>query len=371
MTTYPEMSGDVMSAAAGDHDAFVRLVQKYATTVNSIALAIVRDVHASQDIAQDVFVVAWKDLGKLRSEASFLPWIRQITRNRANEWLRTERSRVTDRDADAILAATVDPRLLAPEVLEHHEQQRIVAEVIDSLPGESREVVTLFYNEGRSVRQVSDLLGIREDAVKKRLSRARERIREELLEQFGDVMKKRAPGAAIAAAVSATLTMSSPAAAATTSMGAAKVFGGSLLGKIAAGATSAFAGAALGSAGVMFGVRKNIAQAIDDEERREWRRFGRIGVVIVIAASFGIALSGYLESGLLLIVVQALLVGSLGWMYVARAPQIMKRRIAHELANDPTAAKRMRRAKILCWLGLGSGIVVSTATVVYAVMKML
>jgi hypothetical protein len=50
-----------------------------------------------------------------------------------------------------------------------------VAEVIDSLPDESRAVIALFYNEGRSVRQVSDLLGIREDAVKKRLLRARDR----------------------------------------------------------------------------------------------------------------------------------------------------------------------------------------------------
>ena len=184
-------------------------------------------------------------------------------------------------------------------------------------------------------------------------------------------MKKRAPAAAIAAAVSATLMMSTPAAAATTSMGAAKVFGGSLLGKIAAGATGAFAGAALGSAGVMFGVRKNIAQSIDDQERAEWRRFGRIGVAIVIAASFGIALSGYLESAALLIAVQTLFVSSLGWMYLAWVPRIMKRRVEFELANDPTAAKRMRRAEIIRWIGLTTGIVVSTATVIFAVVKIL
>lgn len=370
MTTYPEASGDVMSAAAGDRDAFVRLVQKYATTVNSIALAIVRDVHASQDIAQDVFLVAWKDLGKLRSESSFLPWIRQITRNRANEWLR-ERSRITDRDADAILAATVDPARLASDLLEQNEQQRVVAEVIDSLPDESREVITLFYNEGRSVRQVSDLLGIREDAVKKRLSRARERIREELLEQFGEVMKKRAPAAAIAAAVSATLMMSTPAAAATTSMGAAKVFGGSLVGKIAAGASGAFLGAFLGSAGVMSGVRRNMEQSIDEEERGAWRRFGRVGVSIVIAASLGIALSGLLRSAILLIVVQTLFVGSLGWMYVRWVPRIMKRRVDYQLANDPAAAQRLLRARVISFIGLGVGIVASTVTVIFAVTKLL
>lgn len=371
MSVYSEGNSDVTLAAAGDREAFVRLVQTYATTVQSIALAIVRDVHASQDIAQDVFLVAWRDVKKLRNAASFLPWLRQITRNRSNEWLRTERARVTDRDADAILAATVDPRLSAPEVLEVKEQQRIVGDIIGMLPDESREVITLFYSEGRSVRQVAELLGIAEGAVKKRLSRARERIREELLEQFGSAMTKASPAAAVIAAVSVSVASATPGVAASSSMTVAKVAGGSILGKIAAGASGALVGAALGSAGLMSGVRRNMAKALDDEERAEWKRFGRIGVAIITAAAFGIALSGYLESALLLVIVQALFVTSLTVMYISWAPKIMKRRIEAEIARDPSAAQRIRRARLLAWTGLAAGIIISSATVVWAVMKLL
>src|SRR5437868_10180368 len=101
MSSYATTERDVVSAASGDRDAFVRLVEAYADVVSSIALAIVRDLHASQDVAQEVFLVAWRDVRKLRNPSSFLPWLRQITRNRANQWLRDRHLDITERDADA------------------------------------------------------------------------------------------------------------------------------------------------------------------------------------------------------------------------------------------------------------------------------
>src|SRR6185503_14340857 len=54
---------DVLAARGGDRDAFARLVDGYRNVVCSITLAIARDVHASEDLAQDVFVAAWTGLG--------------------------------------------------------------------------------------------------------------------------------------------------------------------------------------------------------------------------------------------------------------------------------------------------------------------
>ena len=77
----PVALDDLVSAAAGgDRDAFARLVDETRGLVASIALAILRDVDVSRDVAQDVLLVAWRDLRKLREPASFLPWLRQITR---------------------------------------------------------------------------------------------------------------------------------------------------------------------------------------------------------------------------------------------------------------------------------------------------
>ena len=98
----------VRAAAQGDAEAFARLVDATRTLVCSIALAILRDVEASQDVAQDVFLAAWRDLGKLRNPASFLPWLRQMTRNRAHHVLRgrvRRRRVISDAEADGLLAA--------------------------------------------------------------------------------------------------------------------------------------------------------------------------------------------------------------------------------------------------------------------------
>src|SRR4051795_12660338 len=126
---------DVRLAMTGDHDAFARLVEQSANVVCSIALAIVRNVQASEDVAQEVFLAVWTSLGKLRNPASFLPWLRQLTRNQANLWIRNHARERSDDDA---LAAAVDLRPSPPVELLQDEERRVLAAVIAELPEESR-----------------------------------------------------------------------------------------------------------------------------------------------------------------------------------------------------------------------------------------
>src|SRR5438067_1740315 len=163
------IEADVVAAQRGDQQAFTRLVGTTCTLVSSIALAIVRDPDLSRDVAQDVFLSAWRDIGKLREPTSFLPWLRQVTRHRAHHILRSlrrRRRRAIDTDSDELLAAAVDPRPDAHQRLTSIETRRLVAETIDRLPTDAREVMTLYYREERSVTQVADLLGLSEAAVR-------------------------------------------------------------------------------------------------------------------------------------------------------------------------------------------------------------
>ena len=113
-----DLEGLVLSAAQGDAESYGQLVNQTSPLVSSIALAIVRDLELSRDVAQDVFLAVWRDLDSLRNPASFLPWLRQVTRYRAKVALRTRTrsGRVAMPGAlDRLLPVAADPR---PSVVE-------------------------------------------------------------------------------------------------------------------------------------------------------------------------------------------------------------------------------------------------------------
>jgi DNA-directed RNA polymerase specialized sigma24 family protein len=83
------------------------------------------------------------------------------------------------------------------------EQRRELERAIAALPASAREVVVLYYREGQSARQVADLLGIGEVAVRQRLSRTRGRLREALATQIRDAAPTAACTAVVMAALSA------------------------------------------------------------------------------------------------------------------------------------------------------------------------
>jgi RNA polymerase sigma factor (sigma-70 family) len=228
---------ELPAARSGDQSAYGRIVAACQNTVTAVALAITRDVATSEDIAQEAFLNAWQHLERLHSPDSFLPWLRQITRNLARDHLRAHRNQPLDGpNAELIMAMAADPgRQPMQQVLED-ERESAAFELISSLPDDSREALLLFYREGQSSQQVATLLGISDAAARKRLSRARQLVRDDILKRFGDFASSSAPSAAFTAAVITILgAATKPAAAAgATAIGTATL-GGSLASKGLAG----------------------------------------------------------------------------------------------------------------------------------------
>jgi RNA polymerase sigma factor (sigma-70 family) len=379
----------VRDAARGDRDAFADLVGRTQTLVCSIAMAILRDVEASQDVAQDVFLSAWRDLRRLREPASFLPWLRQMTRNRAHHVLRSrvrERRVLSDADADVLLeAVAIDTAATPAAALIAREDHARLAEAIDALPDEAREVVTLFYREGRSVRQVADLLGMREDAVKQRLSRARSRLREALLDEIGETLRTTAPGAALTIAIMAgTIAAPSTAAAAAGAAagaglsaskagatGAVGAAGASLLAKIASLFLGVSGGAIFGVAGVLIGLRPMFRRARDTEEVQQLRRFSVVALLTVLAAIGGFAIDAWItpRQTWLAILTFALFASAISVEYMIWLPRIIERRLALERLEDPDAARRQRNDRIRCWIGYAAGMLSGSAGLIWGLLR--
>ena len=363
MNVSAPIDSDVLAARSGDRTAFGRLVARYGSVVTSISLSTVGNVATSEEIAQDVFLTAWRDLATLRNPSSFLPWLRQLTRHRALDVARSGRR--PDRRAgfdEATLAAVADPRPDAEHALLHDERAEAVSAALDALPADAREVLVLFYREGGSVAQVARLLGLREDTVKKRLSRARAALREEVLAGFADAVEATAPGEAFAQQVMIALPVMSPA--------AALVAGKAVLHLVAkwavlAGASAAgLAGVIGGGVPILGGMRKDLAIARDDRERREIRQLGIAAVVNVTLFSLGIpALKAAVPA-------QARLGGivlTLGFtavhllIYCVLVPRAKSRRRQAEEAHDPARAEvnaREDRSRTR-WAIVASGIILT------------
>ena len=158
----------VTASRGGDRDAFAELVRRCANMVDAVAYAATRDRALADDIAQDTFVAAWRDLARLRDADSLRPWLCTIARNLAHKARRRRRQTV---DADRI---AVDRTPF--DAIRERELERLVDDALARVPASYREVLVLFYFEEQSTTAVATALGVSEDVVHQRLSRGRRHL---------------------------------------------------------------------------------------------------------------------------------------------------------------------------------------------------
>ncbi|HEY0662409.1 MAG TPA: sigma-70 family RNA polymerase sigma factor [Lysobacter sp.] len=358
---------ELPAAAGGDNRAYGRIVAASQNAVTAVALAITRDVPASEDIAQEAFLSAWQNLQKLQNPASFLPWLRQITRNLARDHLRAHRRTPREvEDAEAAIAAAADPDPTPFEQMLQNEQQAVAAELISALPDDSREVLLLYYREGQHSQQVAALLGLSDAAVRKRLSRARASVREDLLTRFSEFARSSAPGAAFAALLTTALATASKPAAAAGLMTVGSGVAGGTLGKVLLGSLGTF-GASLagGVAGMYYGARYLLCFAENETERRAIKTF--VSHYSMTSAAFfaGAVLATVFSTGwqaLTATVLAGLVV--LNYQLIVQLPRIMNPMLARDAARRPEGLARRRLAYRLVWGS--SGIVISNIAMIGA-----
>jgi RNA polymerase sigma factor (sigma-70 family) len=272
----------VTQSQRGDATAFGELVARYQTLVCSIAYSITGDFARSEDVGQDAFVAAWRQLGELKDASSFKPWLCSITRNLAHNAMRHDRKLKFDNAAGDTADATDSPAELAAR----NEEQSLVWAALSRLPENYREPLVLFYRQDQSIADVARSLDVSTDVAKQRLSRGRKLLREEVLSAVERTLKSTTPTRAFTAAVLAALpvlTVSSTAAAATggTAAALAKATLGTTSVK-AAGTLGAVFGTIGGLAGAAFGTWASWTTA-DYQSQRDLIRRGTIAYLIGMA----------------------------------------------------------------------------------------
>jgi RNA polymerase sigma-70 factor, ECF subfamily len=187
----PEAERDlVRRAQAGDEDAFGTLVRTHYEPVFRLIVSMVRDAHTARDVAQEVWLTVWRNLGSFRGEAKFSTWVHPIAVRRAIDQLRsrkrwfarfvplvTENEREPDTPAPPEPAASGDtPR----EALEKRERVGRIERAIAALPPKHRVVLALREIQGLSYDEIADAVGINRGTVMSRLFHARRMLAQKL-----------------------------------------------------------------------------------------------------------------------------------------------------------------------------------------------
>jgi len=164
----------------GDRDVYRVLVERYQDTLFRYALSMVRERDIALDLVQATFVNAFTQLSKLRDGTSFGGWAYRMCMNRCRDHLKSRRRRDVSLDDVAPHALASPARADAP--LESDELRRSLDDAMASLSDELREAFVLKHIEGRSYEEMARLQGRSVGALKMRVHRAREALKNALEE---------------------------------------------------------------------------------------------------------------------------------------------------------------------------------------------
>jgi RNA polymerase sigma-70 factor (ECF subfamily) len=172
----------------GDAAAFTTLVEKYKQPVMNLAWRTLRDETEAEDLAQNVFVQAWKSADRYQATAKFSTWLFTIARNLClNEIRRRVRhpaeslDQTRDDSDEQPLYQVVDKRIsAAPEEMLRGELERKVDEALTALPENQRTALSLCRQEELSYEEIAVVLGCSLSATKSLIHRARETLKARL-----------------------------------------------------------------------------------------------------------------------------------------------------------------------------------------------
>ncbi len=174
-----EDSAIIDQVLAGDRSAYRILVERYGPRLYSFCLGRTGSGDAAADIAQEVFIRAWKSLRGFRKDQSFASWIFAIAANQIRNSYRTQTSEHKKMEAAGVQTAASGQPDPTDEVNDAMDAEALRA-AVGELPDDMRESVLLYYYGGLTVAQAAQALGVGEEAVKSRLFRARNVLRKKL-----------------------------------------------------------------------------------------------------------------------------------------------------------------------------------------------
>ena len=175
----------VQRTLEGDHNAFAVLVEKYQSQIRALAWRKIGDFHIAEDITQEVFLTAYQKLATLTRPDRFAKWLYVIANNLCVTWLRKQAAQPQLQSLTSTDPEELAELCYAKYVAEQQEEtgkeshRALIQKLLSKLREADRTVIRLYYLAEMTCEEISKFLGVSQNTIKSRLSRARKRLKKQ------------------------------------------------------------------------------------------------------------------------------------------------------------------------------------------------
>ena len=174
----------------GDQQAYAELVTRYQNYVFTLALRFTKNREDAEEVAQDIFVKAYRSLADFKGTAKFSTWLYTIVYTTSITFLRKKKLEVHSLDNEKVfeLADSQDSGFSA-NLVEQKSRVNMVNHAITMLSHDDAQIITLFYKGEQTLDEIGQILGLDPNTAKVRLHRARARLKEKMETYFAQEVR--------------------------------------------------------------------------------------------------------------------------------------------------------------------------------------
>lgn len=170
----------------GRTNAYAVLIDKYQSYVFTLVLRYVEDRGLAEELAQDVFIKAYRSLKDFKGDSKFSTWLYAIIHTTCVSHLRKKKDEaiLLDQDKLTVVMANEHSKEHAEQKLEQKSRKALLSKAIATLPEEDAQIITLIYLAEQTIEEVSGIMNVTPNNVKVKLFRARQKLRMVLETKF-------------------------------------------------------------------------------------------------------------------------------------------------------------------------------------------
>ncbi|WP_281990026.1 RNA polymerase sigma factor [Aquimarina aggregata] len=160
----------------GEVNAFSILVERYQSLVYTVVYRMVKNKEHAEEIAQDSFIKAFKSLKNYRGDSKFSTWLYTIAYRKSLDAIKSKNRVLTSELIEEISEGDIALVSDALSYLQAKERKEMISNSILKLPEDEAVIVTLYYFEEKSVKEIVEIVDLTADNVKIKLYRSRKKL---------------------------------------------------------------------------------------------------------------------------------------------------------------------------------------------------